>query len=256
MTGNRLLYTTVLCLSLCFTSCERECNGHVKFKFLFNVDGETLQQDTCKYRNAAGNIYLVTEAQYFISDVRLTGADGKQVKIGSDGGAHYVDADIASTMTWLPTDEIPAGVYTSLSFVFGLAPERDYHYADPPENNMSWPASLGGGYHYMKINGKWQRDDGTLSPFNLHLGVGRHLDADGNTIDLIDNTFTVSIGLTDFEIGSDKTVEDITLAMNVNNWFVNPHLFDFNVYGGSIMQNQEAQEILMANGAADVFSIR
>ena len=43
--------------------------------------------------------------------------------------------------------------------------------------------------------------------------------------------------------------------MNVNAWFSNPYLFDFNVFGGSIMQNREAQEVLRANGW-NVFGVK
>ena len=48
---------------------------------------------------------------------------------------------------------------------------------------------------------------------------------------------------------------DIALDMNVNRWFTSPHNFDFNEYGGSIMQNAEAQEVLEANGW-DVFAAK
>lgn len=257
MNGSRFLWLVSLCLPFCLTACHKDADlvGKVKFTFSFQVDEEPLQQDTCKYRNAAGNVYEVTEAQYFISNICLTRMDGTQVKITSDNSAHYVDADIAATLTWLPADEVPAGVYSTISFVFGLAPEYDYYYPNPPENNMSWPSYLGGGYHYMKINGKWQLANGTLSPFNLHLGFGQQHDAAGNITGFIDNTFMVSLPLSGFVIAENQ-ITDIELGMNINNWFTNPYLFDFNNYGGSIMQNQEAQEVLKANGAADVFSVR
>jgi hypothetical protein len=41
--------------------------------------------------------------------------------------------------------------------------------------------------------------------------------------------------------------------MNVNEWFANPQLFDLDVYGGKIMKNQEAMNIVKENGAT-VFS--
>ena len=50
-------------------------------------------------------------------------------------------------------------------------------------------------------------------------------------------------------------VIDIQLEMDVNRWLTSPYDFDFNEYGGSIMQNAEAQEVLEANGW-DVFQAK
>lgn len=243
-----LLWCTLL------VGCQKPANN-VSFSFSFSVDGDPLQQDTMRYTNAAGNLYEVTEAQYFISNVVLTKEDGTQVRICSDSGAHYVDADIPTTLRWLPTDKIPAGVYTSLTFVFGLSPELNTtnFYVNPPENNMSWPILLGGGYHHLKINGRWLTPQGVHSPFNLHMGNGQVYDAAGNLSSVIDNSFTVFLPC-HFEVARNETSE-LTLEMDVNRWFDNPYLFDWNEIGGSIMQNQTAQEMLKANGC-DVFRIR
>ncbi len=225
--------------------------GTVRLHFTFSVDGDELQQDTMLYQNAAGNLYEVTEAQYFISNVILTKSDGTQCAIKSDKCAHYVDADIPGTLSWLPNDALPVGTYRSVSFVFGLAPELNvtHAYTDAPENNMSWPALLGGGYHNMKINGRWLAPDGTAHPFNLH--SGRVLTAEGDTLE---HSFMVTLPLTQKTL-SKGDVMDIALDMNVNRWFTSPHNFDFNEYGGSIMQNAEAQEVLEANGW-DVFAAK
>lgn len=113
---------------------------------------------------------------------------------------------------------------------------------------MSWPDMIGGGYHYMKINGRWIDETDVKQPFNLHMGKISY----GN--DFIDNTFTVTLPLEQFLV-SKNTSSDLSLVMNVNNWFSDPYIFDFNVFGGSIMQNREAQEVLQANGH-NVFDVR
>lgn len=240
----------LLLLVLLSTACQKP-TGTARLHFIFSVDGDELQQDTMLYQNAAGNRYEVTEAQYFISNVILTKSDGTQHAIKSDQCAHYVDADIPGTLVWHPGDELPAGVYTSVSFVFGLAPELNitHAYTDAPENNMSWPAVLGGGYHYMKINGRWQAPDETAHPFNLH--SGRVLTAEGDTLE---HSFTVTLPLVQKTLSKDG-IMDIVLDMNINRWFISPHIYDFNEYGGSIMQNAAAQEVLEANGW-DVFQAK
>jgi hypothetical protein len=172
------------------------------------------------------------------------------VEIADNQGIHYTDIRISGTLAWRITDEIPATGYKSITFVFGLegAQNTTGYFPNPPENNMSWPDMLGGGYHYMKINGRWIAPDGVRQPFNLHSGK---IATDSG---FADNTFTVTLPLSQFAVIHKETAE-LTLQMNVNAWFTNPYLFDFNVFGGSIMQNREAQEVLRENGR-DVFSAK
>ena len=107
---------------------------------------------------------------------------------------------------------------------------------------------LGGGYHYMKINGRWIDGSSVRQPFNLHTGK---IATDNG---FADNTFIVTLPLEQFAVIHKETAE-LTLQMNINAWFTNPNTFDFNVFGGSIMQNREAQQILRENGR-DVFSVK
>lgn len=247
--SGRNSFVYLLAVVFLFSSCQDPV-GKVRMHFTFSVDGKSLEQDTLMYQNEAGNRYEVTEAQYFISNVILTNSNGDQYEIKSDKSAHYIDADLPYTLTWAPEDEFPAGTYSTISLVFGLAPELNvsHRYTDAPENNMSWPAALGGGYHHMKINGRWMDEEGVAHPFNLHMG--RTITAARDTLE---NSFTVTLPLNRFTI-SKAEVADITLDMNINRWFCSPYIFDFNQFGGSIMQNQAAQEVLKANGW-DVFVI-
>jgi len=172
------------------------------------------------------------------------------LEIKDNQGVHYVDIRIPATLEWRIPDEIPTGQYNLISFVFGLegAQNTTGYFPNPPENNMSWPDLLGGGYHYMKINGRWIDEAGVRQPFNLHTGKIN----DGSSY--VDNTFTVTLPLDNFTVYH-KENTTLTLQMNVNSWFSDPNIFDFNVYGGSIMQNREAQEVLRANGH-NVFDVR
>ena len=104
----------------------------------------------------------------------------------------------------------------------------------------------------MQINGKWLNTHGELTPFCLHSGIGQ-IYQDGNVTGFVQNFFTVTLPLNGFEI-TDGNVSSFTLTMNVNNWFRDPNVYDFNEWGGSIMQNQSAQEVLKANGK-NVFSV-
>ena len=231
-------------------SCCRIPAGHIKLNFSFVVDKDSLRLDTCVYQNAAGNLYEVNDVQFFISHVRLETTSGEVVEIADNQGIHYTDIRIPGTLTWNIADIVPADEYKSISFVFGLEGEQNTtgYFPNPPENNMSWPDMIGGGYHYMKINGRWIDGSGVRQPFNLHTGK---IATDNG---FADNTFTVTLPLEQFAVIHKETAE-LTLQMNINAWFTNPNTFDFNVLGGSIMQNREAQQILRENGR-DVFSVK
>ena len=163
-----------------------------------------------------------------------------------------MDVDIASTLSW-NLAAVPVGDYTSLSFTFGLtdAQNQSCRFVNPPECDMSWPTVLGGGYHYMKINGKWEADDGQVKPFNLHTGRGQLYDEDGQ-VTFVDNSFTVQLNRS---FSLQKNGKTLCLVMDINRWFDARQLFDWNEWGGSIMQNQAAQEVLKQNGPY-VFELR
>lgn len=243
---HRRLWVFVVLALLC-SACTKP-TGHITLNFSFVVDSDPLQLDACLYQNAAGNLFEVNDVQFFISHVMLETASGEMVEITDNQGIHYTDIRIPNTLSWHVSDEIPAGGYKSIAFVFGLEGEQNTtgFFPNPPENNMSWPDVLGGGYHYMKINGRWIDEAGARQPFNLHTGKI------ANDTGFADNTFTVTLPLEQFTVSKNSNSK-LTLQMNVNAWFTNPYLFDFNEFGGSIMQNREAQMVLRANGH-NVFS--
>lgn len=245
---NKILRLAVLSTLLCCAGCHKP-NGTINLNFSFVNDNDSLQLDSCVYQNPAGNLFEVNDVQYFISKVMLVDDAGNTLDITDNQGIHYVDIRIPGTLCWNISDEIPVKHYTQISFLFGLEGEQNTtgYFPNPPENNMSWPDILGGGYHYMKINGRWIDEAGVKQPFNLHTGKI----SNGNSF--TDNTFTVTLPLEQFTVSKGQT-SSITLQMNVNAWFSDPYLFDFNEFGGSIMQNREAQMVLRANGH-NVFSV-
>jgi len=155
-------------LLLVFGSCKKttvpESTGHMVVTFQHSVGQQPLEYDTIKYVNAAGNPYMVTNIQYFISDIYLHKANGDSVLLNKENNIHYIDTDLPDTWIWHLKESIPVGQYSAISFTFGLNEKENIslRFVNPPESNMFWPEYLGGGYHYMKLNGKW-RDTANLS---------------------------------------------------------------------------------------------
>lgn len=229
--------------------------GKIMLRFSHYCDGQPLEFDQRKYVNEAGNEYMVNEIQYFISDVYLN-RTGSDYMIHAWKDIHYIDSDIPSTQEWNVFDNIPEGAYSFIKFTFGIIEEKNITlmYTDPPESLMFWPKYLGGGYHYMKLNGKWLDPSGLERPYNFHLGIGQIYDPDsGDITGFIQNYFEVVVPASSFVIYPGETTT-IDFVMHVDRWFKNPHTYDHNVWGGDIMQKQDAMHVGCENGQ-DVFEI-
>ncbi len=234
--------------------------GHISFNFTHLVDGLPLGKDVMTYVNVAGNPYEVNQVMYFISDVTLHKSDGTTKLISDWTDNHYVDIDIPSTLTWDVYDDIPVGAYDSISFVFGFTAEKNksFMFVNPPEVNMMWPDILGGGYHYMMINGSWKDDSQIIKSFAFHMGIGQLYKS--NAYDKVDsiyafvqNYFNVKLPNSAFTIEENK-MRHIEIIMNIDSWFKTPHIYDHNYWGGAIMQIQPAMQMAKENGF-DVFRI-
>ena len=254
-------------LILFLTGCKKgddsgpePATGRIIFSIDHQVNGQPLKENELVYTNEAGNEYLITEVKYFISDITLFRNDGSKKEIGDWKDIFYVDEDMPETKTIHFPDKIPAGTYDSINFIFGISGEKNksFMYVDPPEVLMGWPQVLGGGYHYMMMNGKWKDINGFITPFNFHLGIGQLYKGNNYNVDsiyaFVQNYFTVSLPGSSFTL-SDKDTVTFRLTMNIENWFKNPHVFDFNEWGGAIMQNQPAMQMAKENGW-NVFSVK
>lgn len=250
----------VLMLALLTMACTKQPEkAEIDLNIGYVINDKPLVIDTLCYENAAGNRFLITEIQWFLSNIQLLGQDGqwhtlKHLDAENPSAVEtehifYIDTDIPESHT-LRGQKIPIGHYSLLRFTFGLD-ENDNQtgiFNDSPESEMFWPYVLGGGYHYMKLNGKFVNSEGRLNPLAIHLGIGQNEDC----TEYYQNYFIVELPI-DLDVKA-NTENSIDLTMVIDNWFRYSHTIDFNVYGSSIMQNQAAQQAFKENGQ-DVFII-
>ncbi len=266
MKNFKLIFALFLLSAATLSSCKKDKDpvqvnpsGTVVFSVDHRVDGLPLQQNELIYTNAAGNVYLVSDLKYFISDITLYKNDGSRVILDELKDIYYIDEALSATKTILFPDKIPAGTYDSINFIFGIpeAENKSHRFVNPPEALMSWPEVLGGGYHYMMMNGKWKDPALALVPFNFHLGIGQLYKGGGYNVDsiyaFVQNYFLVSLPGSTFTL-ADKEKVTFSLTMNIEKWFENPYIYDHNFWGGAIMQKQPALQMARENGW-DVFSI-
>lgn len=248
----------LICILIFLQSCQdKEVpvieKNKLKIIFAHNVDSRTMVTNQSIYTNEAGNKYEIREIMYFISEVKLHHENGSVISIDQWDDIHYVDSNIPSTLEWNAGENIPVGKYDSISFRFGINSSENKLglFVNPPESNMSWPDVLGGGYHYMMLNGFWIDTQDVRRSFNFHLGIGQNY-ADGSTLTsditgFIDNSFLVCPHGESFNI-SEKGTTSLKIIMEINSWFSSPYIYDHNEYGGAIMQNQEAMHKACSNG--------
>jgi hypothetical protein len=239
---------------------QPEKNLNITITFMHLVDGGPLKFDSLIYKTSSGNHYMINDLQYFVSCIRLHQEGGKWFDPDQGKDIHYVDARVPGTSQWALKATVNEAALDSISFVFGLDSKNNisYRFPDPPERDMSWPEVLGGGYHYMKMNMKWEKPGiPGQQPFMFHVGIGQMYA--GNTIDpdsiigYIPNYFTVSLPFKyPFQPGISQPAWRI--IMNIEKWFDGRYAFDFADYPKGIMQNQEGMFKATSNGK-DAFDI-
>lgn len=234
------LYALVLCSVLLF-SCKPEKEqaspqtGSLDFYFTHTVDSQGLQIGQYDYYTAANNRYKVTALRYFISKLTLYKENGESYDADM---YHYVSLAQASTHTYTLSG-IPNGVYTRMSFVFGIDSARNHMGGIPATNetlSMIWPDA---GYHFMQLDGFYKNTENADKVFNIHLGMtpnqvvcsfdNLHLEVSGNT-------------------------QTTGINMNVNKWFDGANRIDLNDDYSAIMEDP-AKQLLFRQNVSAVFTV-
>ena len=206
----------------------------VTFEVEHKVGSESLAFDEILFVNEAANSYSVETLKYFLSDITLHEEDGSTVLLKD---VQYVDARELSTLSFAGMTQLAKGTYTKISLVFGLNESRNVSgdFPNTPENAMEWPEPMGGGYHYMKLEGKYEVDGETFN-YNTHTGATMGV------------PYHVEIDIEDFRLKTDGDDVTITLTMDLNKWYSTPNVYNFETFGQAIMGNPTAQETLSQNG--------
>lgn len=241
----------ILCTSIvlgCSNDDDSEpANKSVTFNFTHNWDGQAVTVadfNTTDFTNEFGNSLNISKLRYLISRISLQTAEGPTI-----GFDEYilVDLENPTTLNLTPAIEVPAGDYTGISFIYGFNEADNISNAYPDLNivNWGWPDMMGGGYHFLQMEGKYKDTNGDPQPYAYHNGT-----AMTNTGDFEQNFIAFNFNQ-DFTISANTTIE---IKMNIAEWYKNPYLWDLNVLNVDLMMNYEAQKHMNENGAT-VFNI-
>ena len=222
----------------CTNDEPNPANVTVNLQFNHLVDNAPVLLDQIIYKNALDQEFSIKTVKYFISGFKIHNTDGTTISFDD---IHYVDIRDSETLTYSFENKITPGEYAGISFIHGLAKEDNVTGSLGLELDklMEWPIMMGGGYHYMKLEGEYIAGT-TESFFNFHSGGLNGGEYEVN-VDLSNQSFKA------------KDELNIALQMEIQHWFTNPVDWDFTYFGSGIMGNQEAQETVQKNGR-DVYS--
>ena len=232
---------SIILLALLISSCDsndENINKKILINFSHHVDGQELSSENMNHTNLAGESYNVKTLKYILSDIRLLGDNKTEILLKD---IHYVDIDDVST-SFFESNLVELGLSTSyyLSFTFGLDSNMNItnNYVNESfHTTMAWPELMGGGYHYMRLEGAYQNDS---TFYNTHTGPTMGMD--------YSFSFTEGINI-------DNSIEnqEFLLSMNLNNWYQNPNTINL---ADGIMMDMPKQMQLMNNGMTDVFYLQ
>jgi len=243
-----------------YTSLAEEDDGtcnYLKLKFTQDFNGESITVNdfnTVAYTNANGEELSLTKLQYSISDVRFYLPNGDSVYV--DGSYNLIDLeDINSLIYNVPTlTKLLAykdfdSKFTGVGFNYGFN-EMDNTsgaYADLNLASWGWPNMIGGGYHQMKMEGKFLDAAGDQISYAYHNGS-----ATKNPSGIMESNYRfIKLDNSSFDLKGNTVIE---IKMNIANWYTTPNTWDLNVLNSMLMPNYNAQK-LMTQNAVNVFSV-
>ncbi len=246
-----IVYILIIIIIACQSDNQiTNSEAAISFNFSHNWDG-TLVTNTdfnkIQYTNAHGESLSIEKLRYLISKITFHKSNGEKIVLE---GYNLVDVTNESNLSFSSNTLIPTGNYSNVSFLFGFNNEANISGAYPDLNSASWnvPEMLGGGYHYMQLEGKY------INTLSEEIGYACHAiravdNSDPNHLVFQDTFIEVNLG--SVTISNDSS---FNISMNIAEWFKNPNLWDLNTLYNALMPNFNAQVKLYENGQ-DVFSL-
>ena len=227
-----------------FTACQNKetdlIKDDVSLEFYYGTNSIHNNSDSIWYVSNLGQSYNIMNLFYLISDIRLTNSDGNTSVNLAD--IHFISSYDNNSQQLLIPEILSIGQYTNIEFVFGLNTERNIsnnYINDYFHSQMVWPDFMGGGYHYMKLEGRFGNDSNF---YNTHTGG----------LNGVDYSFNQSfpINLISRENGNTHYIE---IYMDINHWYNNPN--DILISSEGIMGDSTIQQKLRENGQKNVFEV-
>jgi len=251
----RKLIAIVLMSIIVLSACVEEDvpglqNTSVSLNFKHDWDGTNVSStnfNTIQYFNENNDELSIEKLRYLISDVTFHKSNGQTIVVE---GYNLVDVTNDENLAYVLPAQIPIGTYSNVSFTFGFDNTDNTDGAYTDLNSTSWnvPMMLGGGYHFMQLEGKFINNVASEQGYQYH-AIRAVDNTDPMNLVFQDTFFTVNLGEVIVRNNSSFDVK-----MNIAEWFKNPHTWNLNDLNSMLMPNFNAQVQMYDNGQ-DVFSL-
>jgi hypothetical protein len=231
---SRFLILAVLSFSLFISACKKDGSDKpivLTVDFSHKANGEAVQFDTILYSNSLNQAFSISTCKYFLSNIYLHSPTGDSSMV-----EEYIYVDGSDAINSSFSREIKPNTYNKISLNIGIPTAQNISnmFPNPPENKMEWPTPMGGGYHYMKLEGKYEDSSTNIRNFQMHTGP----------LNKEDYSVWVELPL---DLNLESVDRSLELIIHLDNWFKSPNQLSF--YNlSAIMGNATMQSKIQANG--------
>lgn len=212
-------------------------------QFHHYVGEKLLALDDSTYANAFNQNYTITKLNYYIGRIRLTKKDGKEFFL--DDYFFISEDEEKQASKTISIDKIPAGEYTSISFLIGVDSVHNCSGAQSgaldPINAMFWTWNTG--YIFLKLEGKSKAS--TLPGNTLEYHIGGYKEP-SNCIRTVNLTLETPLVIVK------KTNTILNIKTDVSEILKTPTSINFSNYPAI---NGTLNATMMADNYSDIFSI-
>jgi len=220
---SKLILLSILLISL--FSCVKKDDptppsaplGTSKITFENFVGNKPLVLSSAWYTNANGDSFNVTTYKYYITNIKLTKADGS---VYTETESYHLINEADASSKFFVMGNIPEGNYTSISFLIGVDSTRNTTGAQTgaldPINGMFW--TWNSGYIMAKLEGTSPQSSASGKSIIYHVGG-----FSGASSVIRSTTLTFPTTL----VVKSGTTPNIHIDGDVAEWFGFPNVIEF-----------------------------
>ena len=233
--------------------------GKLRLEF-DNVAGDrNLVLNSVAYKNASGEDFVVSKLNYFISNIRLTKADGSVFTVPQDSSYFLVREDIKASQ-FVTLNNVPYGDYTAAEFMVGVdsvrntAPlEKRQGVLDPAgsmmDDGMYW--AWNSGYIFLKLEGTSSKGNPVNGKFYYHIGL-----FGGYNQRTLNNTRVVKVDFGSLKASvTEKKTPEVHFFVDVLKVFDGPATHLSIAAFNSVMAGQPVKSQEIANNYSRMFTL-
>ncbi|RDC58378.1 hypothetical protein DU508_01995 [Pedobacter chinensis] len=169
-------FLAFLCPIILFTSCKKsddeitaDAKSSFTIEFEHQVNGVPLVLNNATYKNAKGEDFKISIFKYYVSNIKLTKADGTTYLLPE---SYFLIDESKNTSKIITLNNVPTGDYTKIEYTIGVDYARNFAGAQTgaldPVNGMFW--TWNSGYIFVKLEGTSPQSTAANNALTFHIG--------------------------------------------------------------------------------------